>query len=54
MLIRKINNINGERLRIGNLAVDPHGELVCLYEQERCQFILVEVDAIFKYFEQYR
>ena len=36
MLIRKINNIKGERLRIGNLAVDPHGEFVCLYEQERC------------------
>jgi hypothetical protein len=34
--MRKMNNIKGERLRISNLGVDPHGELVCLYEQERC------------------
>lgn len=36
MFIRKINNVKGERLRVGTLGVDPHGEIVCLYEQERC------------------
>jgi hypothetical protein len=31
MLIRKINNIDGERLKIGTMAVDPHGKMVCIY-----------------------
>lgn len=31
MLIRKINNIDGERLKIGTMAADPHGKMVCIY-----------------------
>jgi hypothetical protein len=54
MLIRKINNINGERIRIGCFGIDPHGKLVCLYEHQRSQFILVEISTIYKHFEHYR
>lgn len=54
MLLRKINNVKGERLRIGTMAIDPHGELVCLYEQERGEFLLVEIDDILKHFKYYR
>ena len=54
MLLRKINNIEGQRLRAGAMAVDPHGELVCLYEQERGDFLLMEVDSFLKHFEFYR
>lgn len=54
MLLRKINNVKGQRLRIGTMAVDPHGELACLYEQERGEFLLMEADSFLKHFEFYR
>lgn len=51
MLIRKINNINGQRVRVSTLAVDPHGKLVCIYEHTRGEFIVVEICSIYKLFE---
>lgn len=54
MLLRKINNVKGQRLRIGTMAIDPHGEVVCLYEQERGEFLLIEIDDILKHFKHYR
>lgn len=50
MLIRKINNIDGGRVRVSTVAVDPHGRLVCIYEHIRGEFIVIEIGSIYKLF----
>mgnify|MGYP000853144315 FL=1 len=54
MLLRRVSNVNGFELQAVTLQVDPHGQLLCLFNPDRLEFVLFEVAEIFKHFFEYR
>ena len=54
MLLRRVSNVNGFELQAVTLQVDPHGRLLCLFNPDRLEFVLLEIPQIYKHFLEYR
>ncbi len=54
MLLRRVSNVNGSELQAVTLQVDPHGRILCLFNPDRLEFILLEIPDIYKHFLEYR
>jgi hypothetical protein len=54
MLLRRVSNVNGFELQAIALQVDPHGRLLCLFNPDRLEFVLLEIPQIYMHFLEYR
>jgi hypothetical protein len=50
MFIRKINYIDGRKLSVNILAADPHGEFVCIYDDQQDTFFVLQAMSVLKHF----